>query len=179
VAPIAQRVFAKKVATGFDEEILADAVLAGPSDEKLTSRCGVVAIRPASRDWRHSTAHPSEWLLIEWPEGEKDPAKYRLSRLPRHICRSAKLCWRIERDYKELKSEFGLSRISKAGMARLSSSATLCIAAFGFLICERAAIANVHQHQTSRLRPKWPSASNNQRPIPPNRGTPGFGKRAV
>src|SRR6266849_6420283 len=49
-----------------------------------------------------------EWLLIEWPEGEKEPTKYWLSTLPssitfRDLVDAAKLRWRIERDYQELK----------------------------------------------------------------------------
>jgi len=51
--------------------------------------------------------------LIEWPEGEKKPAKYWLSALPKNISFRklvdlTKLRWRIERDYQELKQEVGL-----------------------------------------------------------------------
>ncbi len=49
------------------------------SNEILSSRFAAVRIRPASRDWKVSTPHPLEWLLIEWPEGEKEPTKYWLS----------------------------------------------------------------------------------------------------
>ena len=52
------------------------------SNEILSSRFAAVRIRPASRDWKVSTPHPLEWLLIEWPEGEKEPTKYWLSTLP-------------------------------------------------------------------------------------------------
>src|SRR5215471_12825343 len=53
-------------------------------------------------------SRPEEWLLIEWPEGEKEPIKYWLSTLPedvafRELVDIAKLRWRIERDYQELK----------------------------------------------------------------------------
>ena len=55
-----------------------------------------------------------EWLLIEWPEGEEAPTKYWLSTLPHNIplndlVDAAKLRWRIERDYQELKREVGLA----------------------------------------------------------------------
>jgi len=54
-----------------------------------------------------------EWLLIEWPEGAKEPTRYWLSTLPvdiafRDLVDIAKLRWRIERDYQELKQEVGL-----------------------------------------------------------------------
>jgi SRSO17 transposase len=70
-------------------------------------------VRAAHRDYIRSESRPEEWLLIEWPEGEKKPAKYWLSTLPknssfRKLVDLTKLRWRIERDYQELKQEVGL-----------------------------------------------------------------------
>jgi len=45
------------------------------SNETLSSRVVAVRISPASRDWKRPTPHPLEWLLIEWPEGEKEQQK--------------------------------------------------------------------------------------------------------
>jgi SRSO17 transposase len=64
-----------------------------------------------------------EWLLIEWPEGKKEPTKYWLSTLPSNISFHrlvdyAKLRWLIERDYEELKQEVGLGDF-EGGVARL------------------------------------------------------------
>jgi SRSO17 transposase len=61
-----------------------------------------------------------EWLLIEWPEGEAEPTKYWLSTLPanfsfRRLVDLAKLRWRIERDYQELKQEVGLGHYEGRG----------------------------------------------------------------
>jgi SRSO17 transposase len=114
------------------------------SNETLSSRFAAVRIRPASRDWKQSTPHPFEWLLIEWPEAEEKPTKYWLSTLPENIplevlVDTAKLRWRIERDYEELKSELGLSHFEGRGWRGFHHHATLCIAAYGFLIRERAA----------------------------------------
>jgi SRSO17 transposase len=87
----------------------------------------------------------SEWLLIEWPEGEAAPTKYWLSTLPEDISFErlvdlAKLRWRIERDYQELKQEVGLGHYEGRGWRGFHHHATLCIAAYGFLIAERATI---------------------------------------
>ncbi|MFG3594440.1 hypothetical protein [Bradyrhizobium sp. RDI18] len=51
--------------------------------------------------------------MIEWPEGEEAPTKYWFSTLPanvgfRQLVDIAKLRWRIERDYHDLKQEVGL-----------------------------------------------------------------------
>ena len=72
-------------------------------------------IRVAHRDDQRADPRPQEWLLIEWPKGEAEPTKYWLSTLPNDIAFDrlvdlAKLRWRIERDYQELKQDWGSSR---------------------------------------------------------------------
>ena len=86
-----------------------------------------------------------EWLLIEWPKGEAQPTRYWLSTLPADISfhrlvELAKLRWRVERDYQELKQEVGLGHYEGRGWRGFHHHATLCIAAYGFLIAERATI---------------------------------------
>jgi hypothetical protein len=87
----------------------------------------------------------TEWLLIEWPEGEDEPTKYWLSTLSsnitfRDLVDAAKLRWRIERDYQELKQEVGLGHYEGRGWRGFHHHATLCIAAYGFLISERETV---------------------------------------
>ena len=84
-------------------------------------------------------------MLIEWPEGEEAPTKYWFSTLPANIAfhqlvSTAKLRWRIERDYQELKQEVGLGHFEGRGWRGFHHHATLCIAAYGFLISERETI---------------------------------------
>jgi len=109
----------------------------------LTSRFAAVRVRPAHRDYWRSAPRPEEWCLIEWPEGESEPTKYWLSTLPQEtrladLVDQAKLRWRIERDYQELKQEIGLGHYEGRGWRGFHHHATLCIAAYGFLIAERA-----------------------------------------
>jgi len=115
------------------------------SNTSLTSRFAAVRVRPAHRDYQRSTPRAEEWCLIEWPAGEAEPTKYFLSTLPETITRralvgTAKLRWRIERDYQDLKQELGLGHYEGRGWRGFHHHATLCIAAYGFLICEREAI---------------------------------------
>ena len=82
---------------------------------------------------------------MEWPEGEEKPAKYWLSTLPKNITFRklvdlTKLRWRIERDYQELKQEVGLGHFEGRGWRGFHHHATLCIAAYGFLVSERERI---------------------------------------
>jgi SRSO17 transposase len=111
----------------------------------LSSRFARLRVRPAHLDYQRSEPWPEEWLLIEWPKGETEPTKYWLSTLPDRIGLArmvdlAKLRWRIERDYQELKQEIGLGHFEGRGWRGFHHHATLCIAAYGFLICERQTI---------------------------------------
>jgi len=113
------------------------------SKAALTSRFAAVRVRPAHRDYWRATLRPEEWCLIEWPEGEKQPTKYWLSTLPEDLGLTelvdlAKLRWRIERDYQELKQEIGLGHFEGRGWRGFHHHATLCIAAYGFLVSERS-----------------------------------------
>ena len=111
----------------------------------LSSRFARVRVRAAHRDYNLTESRPQEWLLIEWPKGEKEPTKYWLSTLAetisfRRLVDLAKLRWRIERDYQELKQEVGLGHYEGRGWRGFHHHATLCIAAYGFLISERETI---------------------------------------
>jgi SRSO17 transposase len=107
--------------------------------DAFTSRFVRLRVRPVTQ-----AVHPvEEWLLIEWPEDETEPTKYWLSTLPADISFAAlvdraKLRWRIERDYQDLKQELGLGHYEGRGWRGLHHHITLCIAAYGFLIAERA-----------------------------------------
>ena len=115
------------------------------SADWLSSRFARVRVRAAHRDYNLTDSRPEEWLLIEWPEGEKEPTKYWLSTLPqgiafRQLVDMAKLRWRIERDYQELKQEVGLGHFEGRGWRGFHHHATLCIAAYGFPVSERETI---------------------------------------
>ena len=53
--------------------------------EPLSSRFARVRVRVARRDFKLAESRPEEWLLIEWPKGEREPTKYWLSTLPEDI----------------------------------------------------------------------------------------------
>jgi len=115
------------------------------SADWLTSRYARLRVRAAHRDERLSRPRAEEWLLIEWPQGEDEPTKYWFSTLPEdmpiaELVDLAKLRWRIERDYQELKQELGLGHYEGRGWRGFHHHATLCIAAYGFLISERETI---------------------------------------
>jgi len=113
------------------------------TERKLQSRFAAVRIRPAHRDYKRAEPRSEEWLLMEWPKGEAEPAKYWVSTLPpetklKELVKMAKHRWIIERDYQELKQELGLGHFEGRNWRGFHHHATLCIAAYGFLVAERS-----------------------------------------
>lgn len=134
---------------------------------RLSSRFARVRVCAAHRDYWLAEPRPEEWLLIEWPQGEDEPTKYWLSTLPqditlRHLVDIAKLRWRIERDYQELKQEVGLDHFEGRGWCGFHHHATLCIAAYGFLISERETIPPSGPHCAGPFPP--PALPQRHRP---------------
>jgi SRSO17 transposase len=109
---------------------------------KLRSRFAALRIRTAHRDYWRAEPYPEQWLLMEWPKEEAEPTKYWLATLPattklKDLVAMAKQRWIIERDYEELKQELGLGHYEGRGWRGFHHHATLCIAAYGFLVAER------------------------------------------
>src|SRR6267378_2702508 len=107
------------------------------SAASLRSRFARVRVRVAPI--RGAVGRAEETLLIEWPAGEAEPTKYWLATLDqtislRRLVDIAKMRWRIERDYQELKQEIGLGHYEGRGWPGFHHHGTLCIAAYGFLI---------------------------------------------
>lgn len=127
----------------------------------LASRFAAVRLRPASRDYNRPEPRAEEWLMIEWPEHAAEPTKYWLSTMPAEtstecLVETAKLRWRIERDYQDLKQELGLGHYEGRGWRGFHHHASLCIAAYGFLISLRGMIppsapARAQSRPTARL----------------------------
>jgi SRSO17 transposase len=128
------------------------------SRHPLRSRFAAVRVRPAHRDYERSQPHAEEWLLMEWPGAEAEPTKYWLSTLSaktqlRDLVRLAKQRWIIERDYQELKQELGLGHYEGRGWRGFHHHATLCIAAYGFLLAEPIRSPNTPALPSSGLVP--------------------------
>lgn len=93
------------------------------SNAALSSRFAAVRVRPAHRDYWRSTVRDEEWLFIEWPDGDTEPLRYFLTTAPEEatleqLVFATKMRWRIERDYQDLKQEFGLGHSKgEAGVA--------------------------------------------------------------
>jgi SRSO17 transposase len=136
---------------------------------EMQSRFALLRVRRAKREPGRREERPLEWLLIEWPTSESAPTKYWLSNLPAgtriaKIVNLAQMRWRVERDYQELKGELGLDHYEGRGWLGFHHHGALCIAAYAFLVAERA-----------RLSPPKPLAFLKPAPLPKGfrpRGSP-------
>jgi SRSO17 transposase len=125
------------------EDLWKDATWREGTRGKMTSPFLFLRVRPAHRDEKRHEPRDFEWLIAEWPKGENEPTKFWLSTMPsdtsqEQLIRLAKLRWRIERDYQELKGSFGLDHYEGRGWRGFHHHGILCIAAYAFLAAERA-----------------------------------------
>jgi SRSO17 transposase len=114
-----------------------------------------------------------EWLLIEWPEDEAEPTKYFLSTGPEdatleQLVFVAKMRWRIERDYQDLKQEVGLGHYEGRGWCGFHHHATLAIAAYGFLMTQRLRTGGEADRKKNCPQRQMPAVPQNYIP----RGSP-------
>ena len=140
--PAHQPISAKELAQALPAESWKTITWRQGTRHKLRSRFAAVRVRPAHRDYWQAEPHAEEWLIVEWPKGEAEPSKYWLSTLAattklKDLVALAKQRWIIERDYQELKQELGLGHYEGRGWRGFHHHATLCIAAYGFLVAER------------------------------------------
>jgi len=143
------------------------------TNDRLRSRFARVRVHASPTRGRRGC--PEETLLIEWPKGKPEPSKYWLATVDsnisfRALVDLAKMRWRIERDYQELKQEIGLGHYEGRGWPGFHHHGTLCIAAYGFLISEREMIPPSGPHFARML--KKPAIPNSYRPRGPANPAP-------
>jgi SRSO17 transposase len=108
----------------------------------LTSSFLALRVRPAGRNPTARLAAdgslPAVWLLAEWPAEAAEPTDYWLSDLPEdtplaELVRLAKIRWRIEHDYRELKTGLGLDHFEGRTFTGWHRHVTLVTAAQLFI----------------------------------------------
>lgn len=113
------------------------------SKGRMRSRFGAVRVRTSHEHWLSRPPGDEQWLLYEWPRGEPAPTKLYLSNLPddtslKRLVSYARLRWRCERDYQELKGEIGLDHFEGRSWRGFHHHATLCAVAHAFLVLRQA-----------------------------------------
>ena len=122
----------------------------GPDGRHLKSRFMFVRVRAAhhwrahDQRWANGVEVPprEEWLIAEWPKGKPCPTDYWLANLPAstkpgRLARLARLRWKIELDYRQLKGELGLDHYEGRSWLGWYHHTALVTTAHGFLTLER------------------------------------------
>ena len=117
----------------------------GADGTPLHSRFVALRVRPAGVQLRRVVRGgqlPLRWLLAEWPDGEPEPVKYWLASLPettalQQLVGLAKLRWRVEHDYRELKDALGLDHFEGRSFKGWHHHVTLVSVAHAFVTLER------------------------------------------
>ena len=115
----------------------------GPDGKPVASRFILTRVRALKKWGNGASEEPrEEWLIAEWPEGHEQPTDYWLSNLsadtpPERLARLARLRWKIELDYKQLKGELGLDHYEGRSWLGWYHHTALVTAAHGFLTLER------------------------------------------
>lgn len=143
------------------------------TNARLSGRFAAVRVRHAGGNAGRARLHSEQWLLIEWPAGDPEPLKYFLSNLPAEtalndLVAKAHMRWRIERDYQDLKQELGLGHYEGRGWRGFHHHASLSIAAYGFLVCERLAVGRTVGAKKNFIERQVPALPANYVP----RGSP-------
>ncbi|HWT24864.1 MAG TPA: IS701 family transposase [Solirubrobacteraceae bacterium] len=109
----------------------------------LASQFIALRVRPANDAQRDEDGVLAErWMLAEWPTDKDEPVKYWLSNLPTEtpivtLVSLAKLRWRVEHDYRELKQCLGLDHYEGRTFCGLHHHLTCVTVAHAFLTCCR------------------------------------------
>jgi len=141
------------------------------TNSDLSGRFARVRVRAARGDKQRSERRAEQWLLIEWPQDAPEPTKYFLSTEAvsatlAELVATAKTRWRIERDYQEMKGEFGLNHYEGRGWRGFHHHASLCIATYAFTTLERL---RQPAQKKNPAQPQVPALAEDYR----SRGSPG------
>ena len=143
-----------------------------------SGRFAVARVRTAHRHAEGTPPGDEQWLISQWFDGESKPTKFWLSNLSstmpaRGLVRLAKLRWRVERDYQELKQELGLDHFEGRTWRGFHHHAALCAAAHAFLALRRALFPPIEESMDAPdgapLPAGRPAASHRRMPAMPTR----------
>jgi SRSO17 transposase len=137
----------KKLATAAGQQACVELVWRRGSKGLQRGRFLALRVRPAGVTPRRLARAaggelPVRWLLAEWPPGKPEPTKYWLASLPEatplvELVGLARLRWRVEQDYRELKGALGLDQFEGRSFGGWHHHVTLVAVAHGFLTLER------------------------------------------
>jgi len=108
----------------------------------LSARFALRRVVPAHDEARGIEKREPVWLLIEWRDGEVEPANCFLCSLPgrltkKQLVRRVMQRWRIERTYQDLKDELGLDHYEGRRFPGWHHHVSVVLCCYAFVIAER------------------------------------------
>ena len=110
--------------------------------QDLTAKFAMVRVIAAHDDGNPPRDREPLWLLIEWRDGEDEPANFFLSSQPYRITRKkliriAMQRWRTERVYEDLKDELGLDHFEGRRFQGWHHHVSVALCCYAFIVAER------------------------------------------
>jgi SRSO17 transposase len=112
--------------------------------EELSARFAARRVVPAYDDPGRAAEQREElWLLVEWRDGEAEPANYFLSSLPKRwtkkqLIRTVMQRWRTERIYEDMKGELGFDHYEGRSFQGWHHHVSVVLSCYAFVVAERA-----------------------------------------
>lgn len=114
----------------------------GTAPKKLSARFCFCRVKVAHDDGTALEDRDEVWAVMEWRDGEAEPAKYHLTTLARRmtkkeIVRVIKERWRTERVYQEMKGELGFDHFEGRSFPGWHHHVSVVLCCYAFVVAER------------------------------------------
>jgi SRSO17 transposase len=114
----------------------------GGTKEDLSAKFAVLRVRACVDEKQEADKRETVWLVIEWRDGEDEPANYFLSSLPastrkKPLIRLLMQRWRTERVYEDLKGELGLDHFEGRSFRGWHHHISVVLSCYAFVVAER------------------------------------------
>jgi SRSO17 transposase len=122
---------------------------------ELSARFAMRRVTPCAEQGHQLDERSTVWLLIEWRDGEADPANYYFSSLPEDASLDSLVSittqrWRTERAYQDLKGELGLDHYEGRGFRGWHHHISVVLCCYAFAVAERHRIFPLQSARSRR-----------------------------
>jgi len=112
------------------------------TNERLSARFAARRVVVGHDDGQPTSKREEQWLLMEWRDGEKEPAHFYLLTLARETSRKqmvrlVKERYRTERVYEDLKNELGLDHFEGRRFSGWHHHVSVALSCYAFIVAEK------------------------------------------
>lgn len=112
------------------------------TNERLSAKFAARRVVVGHDDGRPPSEREEQWLLMEWRDGEVEPAHFYLLTLPKETSRKrmvrvVKERYRTERAYEDLKNELGLDHFEGRRFSGWHHHVSVALSCYAFIVAEK------------------------------------------